>query len=58
MAKYKAIVEVDLNDDENNAEEVAVIEEALFQSVTAILESAGYIVENFKSMVLFEGETE
>ncbi len=56
MARYKAIIEIELEDEDNNPEEVSVIEEAIFQAVDSMLGDAGYAMTGFKSVVLFEGE--
>ena len=56
MAKYKAIIEIDLEDEDGNPQEVTTIEEAIFQAVDEMLGAAGYAVVGFKSVVLFEGE--
>lgn len=56
MAKYKAIIEIDLEDDDSDLSEVEVIEEAVFQATTEILDSAGYTVTGVKTIVLFQGE--
>ena len=56
MPRYKAIVEIDLEDEDGEADEVTTIEEAIFQAVDEMLGSAGYAVTGFKSVVIFEGE--
>lgn len=56
MARYKAIIEIDLEDEDGNPEEVTTIEEAVFQAVDQMLGDAGYSVIGFKSVVIFQGE--
>lgn len=58
MSTYKAIIEIDLEDEDGNPEEVTTIEEAIFQAVDEMLGNAGYSVVGFKSVVIFEGAEE
>jgi len=58
VAKYRAMIEVVLEDDNSEPTEARIIDEAMFQAVDSILEDAGYTLSTFKSIVMFIGEND